>query len=136
MPSYAFIRFHTLLNAFIICFHMLWYAFIRFHTLSYAFIYFHTLSYVFICFHTLSYAFKRFHLLSNAFIYASLRFCMLSYAFTMLYKLLHALEAKVSQQQQEARCSAVYRLFLRKPVKNLLQKLTKHQVDFIFKSKL
>ena len=81
-----------------------------------AFKHFHRHAYTFICFHTLSYAFIRFHLLSNAFIYASLRFCMLSYAFTMLYKPLHALEAKVSQQEEEARCSAVYRLFLRKPV--------------------
>ena len=95
------------------------FAFICFQTL-FAFICFQTLSYAFIYFHTFSYAFIRlisFHLLSNMPPYTFVCFYMLSYAFTMLYKPLHALEAKVSQQEEEARCSAVYRLFLRKPVK-------------------
>ena len=110
MLSYAFKRFRTLFKRFQML-SLLSYAFELFHTPSYAVKRFNMLSYAYICLHTLSYAFIRFYTLSYAFI----RFHMLSYAFICFYMLLHALEAKVSQQ--EARCSAVYRLYLRKPVK-------------------
>ena len=112
MLCYALVRFGTLSGTAVIRFH-------HFQMLSYAFICFQTLSYAFIHFHMLSYAFIRFQMLSYMLPYALVCFYMLLYAFTMLYKLLHALEAKVSQEEEEeARCSAVYRLFLRKPVKS------------------
>ena len=71
----------------------------------------------------LSYAFTlllyRFHMLLYHFRMLSYTFISFNNAFISFYLFLHVLEAKVSQQQ-EARCSAVYRLFLRKPVKRRL----------------
>ena len=109
MLSHAFIRFHILSNA-LICFHTLSNAFIRFQTISNAFIRFHTLTYAYIHLHTLTYAYIRLHTLL-------LCFYTLLHAFTCIKP---HFSAKVSQEQeQQDRESLVYRLYLRKPVKNL-----------------
>ena len=113
MLQNALIRFHKLSYAFM-CFRMLYNAFICFHMLSYASKSFYNKS-----LYMLLYPFIRFHALSYAFIH----FRMLSYAFICFTMLLYAMEAtyllykhKVSPEAD--RGSRVYRLYLRKPVKN------------------